>query len=150
MQIPERLETKRLILKPYSDDNFNDFYESYKNTDPGFSLIISNKENETNLGICGLISLKDSKNVGCNYALLPEFRRNGFVIEAMLKLLNYAFFKLEIPKVVAYILPDNKRGWKVAERIGMKYLGHIQYEDFKSKLMHFSIDKKEYAAQRDQ
>ena len=149
MQIPERLETNRLILRPYAEEDTIDFLDSYKIVDPGFSLIISNKENETNLGTCGLISIRDSRNVGCLYALLPEFRGNGFAIEAMLKLIGYAFIKLEIPKIIAYIHPDNTHGWKVAERIGMKYMGHVQNEDFESKVMHFSIDKREYEAQRD-
>ena len=149
MQIPERLETNRLILRPYAEEDTIDFLDSYKIADPGFSLIISNKENETNLGTCGLISIRDCRNVACVYALLPEFRGNGFAIEAMLKLIGYAFIKLEIPKIIAYIHPDNTQGWKVAERIGMKYIGHIQNEDFESKVMHFSIDKREYKAQRD-
>lgn len=149
MKVPERLETKRLILRPYSEGDINEFLDSYKIADPGFSLVISNKENDTYLGTCGLNPIRDSKSVGCVYALLPEFRGNGFTIEAMLKLIEYAFIKLGILKIVAHIHPDNTRGWKVAERIGMKYMGHVKYEDTGLKVMHLSIEKREYKAQRD-
>ncbi|MBY8986519.1 MAG: GNAT family N-acetyltransferase [Candidatus Lokiarchaeota archaeon] len=149
MKTPHRLETKRLILKPYSEEDINEFLDSYKIAEPGFSLVISNKENDNYLGTCGLNPIRDSNGVGCVYALLPEFRGNGFAIEAMLKLIEYAFIKLEIPRIIAHIHPENTQGWKVAERIGMKYMGHIQHEDFKSKVMQFSIDKREYDAQRD-
>jgi len=148
MKIPERLETKRLILRPYSEEDINEFLDSYKITDPGFSLLISNKENDNYLGTCGLKPIRDSRCVGCVYALISEFRGNGYVIEAMLKLTEYAFIKLEITKIVAHIHPDNTRGWKVAERIGMKYMGHVQCADVNSKAMYFSIEKREFEAQR--
>jgi len=148
MKVPERLETKRLILRPYSEKDINEFLDFYKTSDPGFSLVISNKEDDTCLGICGLNLIKDNNNVGCLLALLPEFRGNGFAIEAMLKLIEYAFINLKIPEIVAYINPNNTRGWKVAERIGMKYLGHVQHSDFIPKAMLFTIKKEEYVVQR--
>ena len=148
MKIPERLETKRLILRPYSEEDINEFLDSYKFSDPGFSLVISNKQNDTYLGTCGLNLIKNSKCVGCVCALLPEFRGNGFAIEAMLKLIEYAFLKLEIPKIIAHIHPDNTHGWKVAERIGMKYMGHVQHNSFIPKAMLLTIKKEEYIAQR--
>ncbi|MHA2121967.1 MAG: GNAT family N-acetyltransferase, partial [Promethearchaeota archaeon] len=98
---------------------------------------------------CGFCSLEttDDKRVKCVYALLPEYRGNGYTIEAMLKLIDYAFTEFKIPKIVAYILPSNTRGWKVAERIGMKYMGHVQHIDFTPKAMFFSIEKEEYMIQ---
>jgi len=148
MKIPERLETKRLILRPHSEEDINEFLDSYKFADPGFSLVISNKENDAYLGTCGLKPIRNSRCLGCVYALIPEFRGNGFAIEAMLKLMEYAFIKLNIPKIVAYIHPDNNHGWKVAERIGMKYMGHVQHNGFISKAMLLTIKKEEYLVQR--
>ncbi len=148
MKIPERIETNRLVLRPYSEEDVNEFLDSYKTANPGFSLVISNKIKETYLGTCGLNPIKGSRSVSCIYALLPEFRSNGYAIEAMLKLIEYAFLKLKIPKIIAYIQPDNTRGWKVAERIGMKYMGHLQHNHFTQKTMLFTIKKEEYIMQR--
>jgi len=148
MKVPERLETKRLILRPYSEEEVDEFLDSYKIAEPGFSLVISTKEDETYLGTCGINPIRNSKNVSCLFALLPEIRGNGFAIEAMLKLLEYAFIKLKIPKIVAHIHPENTHGWKVAERIGMKYMGHVQHNEFIPKAMLFTIKYEEYDLQR--
>jgi len=148
MKIPERLETKRLILRQYTKEDINDFLKSYKVAEPGFSLVISSKLNDTYLGTCGLNPIKDSRNVSCVYALLPEFRHNGFAIEALLKLLEYAFIELELPKIITYIIPNNTDGWKVAERVGMKYMGQIQHNSSIQKVMLFIIEKEDYILQR--
>jgi RimJ/RimL family protein N-acetyltransferase len=148
MNVPERLETKRLILRQYTGEDISGFLDSYKITDPGFSLVIAPKQNDTYLGTCGLSQVKDSKSVSCVYALLPEFRGKGLAIEAMLKLFEYAFITIEIPEIIAYIQPDNTRGWKVAERIGMKYMGHVQHNAFIPKAMFFTIKNEEYEMQR--
>jgi len=68
MKVPERLETKRLILRPYSEKDINEFLDFYKTSDPGFSLVISNKEDDTCLGICGL-------NLNDGYFLAIDFYR---------------------------------------------------------------------------
>lgn len=147
MKVPERLETKRLILRPYSEEDINQFLDSYKNADPGFSLVISNKEYNSYLGTCGLYPIKDSNRVGLIIALLPEFRGNGYAIEALLKLIEFSFSTLNILEIIAYIHPDNTHGWKVAERIGMKYMGQIQHKDFIPKAMLFTLKRREYTFQ---
>lgn len=120
---------------------------SYNNRDSIFALTISHNNTGDYLGSCGLNPLKKNEGVECFYALLPQYWGNGFAIEAMRKLLEYAFSFKEIPKIVAFINPKNPRSWKVAERIGMKYLGHVSYENMTIKPMYFSIDKAEHQNQ---
>ncbi len=45
--------------------------------------------------------------------------------------------------------PINTRGWKVAERSGMKYMGNVLRKDtnLKKKSMFFLIDKNDYSNQ---
>jgi RimJ/RimL family protein N-acetyltransferase len=179
MKIPEELETRRLILRPYIDRDFNSFslllkdqsvlknlylvperqtskgnesifssiIESYNSTEPLFALAICIKDNEVFIGTCGLIFSEINGITECFYALLPEYRRNGFAIESMLRLLEFSFGELKIPKIVVYMHPNNTRAWKVAERIGMKYLGHAKHKNILPKAMLFSIEKEEYDAQ---
>jgi RimJ/RimL family protein N-acetyltransferase len=148
MKVPEKLKTKRLILRPYTGEDANSFLDSYKVMDPGFNLVISNKNSNAYLGTCGLRPIKDGLEVETIYALLPEFRGNGFAIEAMLKLMEHAFINLKILKIIAYIHPENNQGWKVAERIGLKYMGHVHHKEFIPKAMLFTLTKNEYLAQR--
>jgi RimJ/RimL family protein N-acetyltransferase len=179
MNIPEKLETRRLVLRQYIDKDFNSFslllkdqsvsknqyflperqtskgdqslfssiIKSYISPEPFFVLAICRKENEVFLGTCGLKFSEDKEKAEGFYALLPEYRKNGFAIESMLKLLDYSFKELKIPKIVIYMHPNNTHAWKVAERIGMKYLGHIKHKKIVPKAMFFSIEKKEYDAQ---
>ena len=111
-------------------------------------LAVSNKDNENFLGFCGLKNLKDDFGVLCFYTLLPEYRGYGYAIEAMIKLLDYAFLVLELPKIVTFINPKGSGSWKVAERIGMKYMGHVQYKNLNPKPMYFIIEKAEHEALR--
>ncbi|MHA2008381.1 MAG: GNAT family N-acetyltransferase [Promethearchaeota archaeon] len=180
MRAPERLVTRRLILRKYRKDDFKDFYELIRNQDVinnlnikseyqtsdeanalfstilnsygtsgnFLALAISKKEEEDFLGTCGIKSQKSNLAVSCFYALLPLNRSYGFAIEAMLKLFEYAFEVLTVPKIVIYIHPNSSDAWKVAERIGMKYLGQLKRENFIPHAMLFSIDKEEYSVQR--
>jgi len=180
MKAPERLETRRLVLRPYIDNDFKSFsllmkdesvsrnqyltldqqtskgkksllssiINFYNSPEPIFALAICNKENEDFIGTCGLKSLGDNETVECFYALLPEYRGNGFAIESMLKLLGFSFEELKISKIVIYVHPNNTRAWKVAERIGMKYMGQIKHKNIIPKAMLFSIEEREYKSQR--
>ncbi len=120
---------------------------SYNNRDSIFALAIFHKNTGEYIGSCGLNTLNNNDRVECFYALLPQYWGNGFAIEAMKKLLEYTFSLKEITKVVAFINPKNSRSWKVAERIGMKYLGHVPYENITVKPMYFSIEKTEHQNQ---
>jgi RimJ/RimL family protein N-acetyltransferase len=148
MKVPEILETNRLILRPFPKKSLNEFLDSYRIPEPGISLLISSKENELILGTCGLYLIENGISIGCVYALLPEFRGNGYTIEAMRVLIEYAFTNLEFSTIIAYIHPNNTDGWKVAERIGMKYLGDIKHKDLSPRAMFFTIKKAEFLAQR--
>lgn len=179
MKAPKRLETRRLVLRPYIDNDFKRFsllmknesvpknhyltpdqqtlkgeksfflsiINSYNSPEPILAWAICNKESEVFIGTCGLKYLEDNDTAECFYALLPEYRRNGFAIESMLKLLEFSFKALKIPKIVICVHPNNTRAWKVAERIGLKYMGHIKHKKIVPKAMLFSIEKKEYEAQ---
>ena len=109
------------------------------------SLVISKKDTEDFVGTCGLKFHPNS--VEFFYILHPLYHGNGFAIEAMRKLLTYAFEKLELQKILIHIHPYNTRAWKVAERIGLKYMGQVTHKDFIPNAMLFSIEKKEYESQ---
>lgn len=121
---------------------------SHNTSGPMVALIIINKESNNLIGICGLIPLESSNEVECFYALLPRYRGQGFAIESMKKLIEYAFTKLNLAKIIAFINPKSASLWKVAERIGMKYMGQIQYNNITSMAMFFTIEKSEYEIQR--
>ncbi|MFW9873931.1 MAG: GNAT family N-acetyltransferase [Candidatus Thorarchaeota archaeon] len=175
MKAPERLGTRRLLLRPYIDSDFKAFsllmkdesiskyhysmvnqqksyveksvfssiINSYNSNKPVFAWAICNKETDVLIGTCGLKSCKNNITE-CFYALLPEYRRRGYAIESMQKILEFSFETLKKSQVIINIHPNNTPGWKVAERIGMKYMGQFKHKKIIPKAMLFTIEKKEY------
>lgn len=180
MKLPQKLETKRLVLRTFIKDDFKAFFNlisneetikslylsaqfkeikkvqeifdsllnPYNSSESNFVLAIIDKENENFLGFCGFKDLDNNSDALTFYALLPEYRGYGYAIEFMKKLFEYAFLRLELPKIVALINPQYTKSWRVAERIGMKYMGHIKYKNFNPDPMFFTIEKEEFEAQR--
>lgn len=181
MNLPQKIITKRLILKLINQNDFEVFSEMIKDSDvaynlkfilkvkseknaedifkiiiesydsnaPIITLIILNKESGDTIGLCGLLPSKDENGTECFFTVLPNYRGHGFAIEAMKKLIEYAFKELNFIRIILFISPKNSQGWKVAERVGMKYLGHVSIKDISSKMMHFSIERSEFEAQGD-
>ena len=162
---PSNLETKRLMIRQYTQEDFNNLVSFMKdlastsfnrlfktiiNSFQSEEVIISNalilKSTGVFLGFVGLITLEDNKPMECYYFLRPEYWGNGYAIESLKRFFEYAFSELELDKIVAYIDLGNTRGWKVAERSGMKYMGNILRKDtnLKKKSMFFLIDKNDY------
>jgi len=120
----------------------------YNHPNSVFALKISPKDNDTCIGTCGLYFSRNNSPIECFYSLLPAYQGNGFAIEAMVKLLGYTFDMLNLPKIRILLHPNNSESWKVAERIGMKYMGHMKHDIITPKAMLFTINKEEYFAQR--
>ena len=165
---PSNLETKRLMIRQYTQEDFNNivnfmkdltsnsFNRLFKNIIDSFQnqeVIISNalilKSTGVFLGFVGLITLEDNMPMECYSFLRSEYWGNGYAIESLRKIFEYAFSELELDKIVAYVDQGNTRGWKVAERSGMKYMGNVLRIDanVKKKSMFFLIDKNDYCNQ---
>jgi ribosomal-protein-alanine N-acetyltransferase len=121
----------------------NSFEFSY----PFLSLIILRKDTKDCIGLCGLRFLIENKEAICFYYLIPLYRDSGFAIESLKKLIAYGFSRVNLNKISIYINPKSKSIWKVAERSGLKYLGHVHITEINSKAMYFSIEKEEFRAQ---
>ena len=163
---PRTLKTKRLFIRQFTQkdlDNivsfakemastsfnklFKTIIDSYQNQEIGLSYALILKNNGAFLGFCGLIILEDNMPMESYYFLRSEYWGNGYAIESLRKIFEYAFSELKLDKIVAYIDQGNTRGWKVAERSGMKYMGNILRKEpnLKGKnSMFFLIDKNDY------
>ncbi|SFC42197.1 GNAT family N-acetyltransferase [Clostridium uliginosum] len=148
------LETERLILRPWTIDDLEDFYEYAKNPNIGpnagwephsnkedskkiLELFIEKdetwaivyKENDKVIGSIGLHT--DEKRNGINsnmlgYVLSEEYWGKGIMTEAVKCVIKYAFeeIKLDILSVCHYTF--NNRSKRVIEKCGFKYEGTIR------------------------
>lgn len=163
---PNTLKTKRLMIRQFTqEDNdnvlrfiegvtstsfnrlFKNIIDSYQSQEIVISYALILKSTGDFLGFCGLITLEDNMPMELYYFLRPEYWGNGYAIESLRKIFEYAFSELKLDKIVAYIDQGNTRGWKVAERSGMKYMGSILRKDTNLKSMFFLIEKNDYCNQ---
>ena len=158
-EILNTLETKRLFINQI---NLMEFYQIYKEFHQIFenntnqvifsidnrksSLIfsITHKINGQLLGLIFLKPLNTYREMECYFILFPQYRGNGFAIETLKKSIEFVFLILKIDTLFAYVGEDNKRGWLVAERSGMKYMGDIIIEQRDKKVMKFSLNKNDF------
>ncbi len=57
------------------------------------------------------------------YELMPEFQGNGYVSEALNGVMNFAFEKIGLASIYAYVHPENERSKKILDKFGFKYVG---------------------------
>ena len=119
----------------------------FETLNPILSQIILKKDTNDCIGFCGLNLLIENKEAICFYYLIPLYRGSGFAIESVKKLIEYGFLELGLDKISIFVKPKSNEIWKVAERCGLKYLGHIDITDINSKAMYFSIGKEEFNIQ---
>lgn len=160
---PSTLETKRLTIRQFTQEDFDNIVsfmkdvtsasfnqlfktiiDSYQSQEIVISYALILKSNGVFLGFCGLIILEDNISMECYYFLRPDYWGNGYAIESLRRIFKYAFSELELDRIIAYIEQGNTRGWKVAERSGMKYMGNILRKNINLKSMFFLIEKTDY------
>lgn len=107
--------------------------ESYERL--GFGLFLTElKEDATPIGLCGLIKRDSLTDVDIGFALLPEFRGQGYAYEAAAATLEYGRTTLGLKRIVAITTKDNERSGRLLEKIGMKSEGHVATNKEKLKL----------------
>jgi len=135
-----------------SDNELHQKVESYTNQSSFSTNITKNtliftiihKVNNELLGLIFLKPLDSSSEMECFVILFPQYRGDGFAIESLKKSIEFAFSTLKIETLYAFINQDNKRGWLVAERSGMKYMGDIIIEQNSKKIMKFTLNKNDF------
>jgi RimJ/RimL family protein N-acetyltransferase len=141
-----RLETRRLLLRPISIEDLDDFVELHADpevtrfirpldraeaeerlkrderewAERGHGLLaVLAKDSGEFLGRAGLRHWPQFAETELGWALRKDAWGQGFATEAAAASLEWAFSRFEMPYVTAMISPDNDRSARVAERLGM-------------------------------
>jgi len=94
--------------------------KSYKEN--GFGLwLTSLKNNNTPIGMCGLVNRDSLKDIDIGFALLPEYSRLGYAYEIANATINYATHILQINKVVAITDSNNIPSIKLLNKLGLQF-----------------------------
>lgn len=88
----------------------------------GFGLwLVELKAGGTPIGMCGLIRRDTLPDVDLGFAYLPEFRGQGYAVEAGQASLAHGRTKLGLKRIVAITAPDNHGSIKVIEKLGLRF-----------------------------
>ena len=163
------IETKRLILRQYTLDDFDDLYEllsdpitmkhypkpydkegtlrwinwcinSYEKYGFGLWALILKETNEF-IGDCGL-SMQNIDNEilpEIGYHIKKEFWQQGYAKEAASAVKNWAFTNTSFNTLYSYMTKENIGSYKTAKSIGMKRIK--EYTNDNETLLVYSITK---------
>lgn len=150
------LETKRLILRRFNEEDWKDLheylseesvvkFEPYGVYDEEGSRqeAISRAQNEAFWAVC----LKENNKLIGNvyfqkqepcefltweigYVFNPKFYGQGYATESCKAVMDYAFRELSARRIVAMCNPLNTASWRLLERLKMRREGHLQQNIF--------------------
>ncbi len=120
--------------------------ENYINSGPvasyaehGHGLyLVSLKEDNTPVGICGLLQRSALPDKDIGFALLPDYTGNGYALEAATAVVNYSRQHLGIQRIAAITLPGNTRSIRLLGALGLSFEKMIQLQADKEELMLFA------------
>ncbi len=84
-------------------------------------MMVETKSGNTKIGLCGLIRRDTLPDVDLGYAYLPQFRGQGYALEAASATLNYGFKDLNLSKIVAITTQDNEASIRLLGKLGFEY-----------------------------
>ncbi|MDB5242087.1 MAG: acetyltransferase [Spirosoma sp.] len=114
--------------------------KSYETHGFGLSLV-ELKPGETPIGMCGLLKRDYLEHPDIGYALIPEFMGQGYAFEIASATIAYATQTLNIPIVLATVLPTNEKSIRLLEKIGLAFLRTITAPQDSTELLLYSNQK---------
>ena len=170
------LETKRLILREWQESDIDDLYDIMKKSsvimggwEPHANINITRDVLNEYIGNDDrwAVVLKDNKKViGCvrvcpdhnrgklyaksiNYVLSEDYWGNGYMTEAIKRIIKYLFDELNIDLLSAFHIPDNIKSKNVLEKCGFEYeitikQGYKRHDDKVFDSVCYSILKSDY------
>jgi ribosomal-protein-alanine N-acetyltransferase len=88
----------------------------------GFGLWhVARRSDGASIGMCGLLKRDELPDVDLGYAYLPEYRGQGFALEAAAATLLQASGKFGLKRVIAVVSPANVASIRVLEKLGMRF-----------------------------
>lgn len=88
--------------------------------------LVTIRETATPVGTCALLKRTVMDDVEIGYALLSQFRSQGYALEAASAVVRYAREALGLTRLAAVVKGDNVASIRVLEKLGMRHEGMIR------------------------
>ncbi|RFN58168.1 GNAT family N-acetyltransferase [Marixanthomonas ophiurae] len=97
------------------------------------------KEDGSKLGSCGIYDREGVEGVDIGFALLPEFEKKGYGLEAATRIKEAAFSEFGINNMQAYTSKKNISSQRLLEKLGLKQTGTTFLPNDEEELFVYSI-----------
>jgi RimJ/RimL family protein N-acetyltransferase len=94
------------------------------------------------VGWAGLAYLPEFDEIDLGYRFLPKYWGGGYATEVSRAILTYGFNKLELRRIIAIAMKENKASIRVMEKIGMEFDKFAPYEFEGEDVVWYWCDKK--------
>lgn len=151
----KRLETKRLLIRPFYPMDLNDFHDYFSvqdlnnnsnkketpldksetkkilmhfvNSNNIYAVVL--KSNEKVIGSIEVFTSDDNTKLSIGYILSKDYWNNGFMTETIKKLSMYTFTKTNFLSIESTIFVDNQQSKRVMEKCGFKFDRNSEVKD---------------------
>jgi len=111
----------------------------YERHGMGFMALVRKRDGDL-LGHCGLQRYDGTLDVELGYLLRRDARGRGYATEAALASVAYAFDVLDLKRVVAVVVEQNRPSIAVLERVGMTFRKRVVYKGVEA--MWFAVERR--------
>ncbi|ULQ56963.1 GNAT family N-acetyltransferase [Flavihumibacter rivuli] len=94
--------------------------KSYAQNNFGLSLV-ERKEDDSPVGMCGIIWRQELEHPDIGFALLPEYYGNGYAYEIAVATKDYARGSLGLSTIAGITLEANTRSIRLLEKLGLSF-----------------------------
>ena len=119
---------KESILKEYKEVGFG-------------RLAVIEKSSGSFIGCAGLKYLPEFDQVDLGYRFMPQYWDKGYGTESSRALLQQGFSELELDRIIAVAMLENKASTKIIEKVGMSFDKFAPYDEGGPDAVWYVIDK---------
>ena len=76
------------------------------------------------------LSKQDFDTYELGFVFNKKYQGQGYALESAKALVNFTFSKLEARRIIAMCNPENKKSWRLIERLGLRREGHLKRNVF--------------------
>ncbi|QBA64958.1 GNAT family N-acetyltransferase [Muriicola soli] len=102
------------------------------------------KDGNQFIGWSGLAYLPEFDEIDVGYRFLPQFWGKGLATEATRAILGYAFSDLELERIVAIAMKENRASIRVMEKAGMHFDKYAPYFPDMEELVWYTCERDNY------
>lgn len=108
----------------------------------GFGLyLVGLKNTGESIGMCGLIKRDSLEDVDIGFAFLEKFWSKGYAFESASAVMDFGQNRLELKRIAAITVPENRGSIKVLEKIGLRFEKMIKMPGDDVEIMLFMSDE---------